>query len=72
LAPQATALVCIADGGDLVKPGAGPGGADVIIDDSFTSGRAWWDVRLDPDGKWCACDAPAVGPTESRDVCSGG
>ena len=27
---QATALVCIADGSDLVQPGAGPGGADVI------------------------------------------
>ena len=69
---QATALVCIADGSDLVDPGAGPGGADVIIDDSFTSGRASWDVRLDPDGKWRAYDAPAVGPTESRDVCPGG
>ena len=33
---QATALVCIADGSELVKPGAGPGGADVIIDDTFT------------------------------------
>jgi hypothetical protein len=69
---QATALVCIADGSDLVKPGAGPGGADVIIDDSFTSGRASWDMRLDSDGKWRAYDAPAVGPTESRDVCPGG
>jgi hypothetical protein len=28
---QAAALVCIADGSDLIKPGAGPGGADVII-----------------------------------------
>ena len=26
---QAAALVCIADGSDLVQPGAGPGGADV-------------------------------------------
>jgi hypothetical protein len=69
---RATALVCIADGSDLVQPGAGPGGADVIIDDSFTSGRASWDMRLDPDGRWRAYDAPAVGPTESRDVCDGG
>jgi hypothetical protein len=75
LAPDratATALVCIADGSDLVRPGAGPGGADVIIDDSFTSGRASWDMRLDADGRWRAYDAPAVGPSESRDVCGGG
>jgi hypothetical protein len=69
---QATALVCIADGSDLVKPGAGPGGADVIIDDSFTSGRESWDMRLDPDGKWRAFDAPAVGPTEATDICPPG
>jgi hypothetical protein len=68
----ATALVCIADGSDLVQPGAGPGGADVVIDDSFTSGRALWDMRLDPDGRWRAHDAPAQGATESRDVCTGG
>ena len=66
---QAAALVCIADGSDLVQPAAGPGGADVVIDDSFTSGRESWDMRLDPDGQWRAFDAPAVGPTESTDVC---
>ena len=66
---QAAALLCIADGSDLVHPGAGPGGADVIIDDSFTSGRESWDMRLDPDGNWRAYDAPAVGPTEAADVC---
>ena len=65
----ATATVCIADGSDLVHPGAGPGGADVIVDDAYTSGRSAWDMRLDPDGKWRAYDAPAVGPTESSDVC---
>jgi hypothetical protein len=69
---RATALVCIADDSDLVHPGAGPGGADVIIDDSFTSGRSSWDMRLDPDGHWRAYDAPAVGPTESSDVCPDG
>lgn len=65
----ASATVCIADGSDLVHPGAGPGGADVIVDDAYTSGRSAWDMRLDPDGKWRAYDAPAVGPTESSDVC---
>lgn len=65
----ATATVCIADGSDLVHPGAGPGGADVIVDDAYTSGRSAWDMRLDPDGQWRAYDAPAVGPTESSDVC---
>ena len=66
---SATATVCIADGSELVHPGAGPGGADVIVDDAYTSGRSAWDMRLDPDGKWRAYDAPAVGPTESSDVC---
>lgn len=65
----ASATVCIADGSDLVHPGAGPGGADVIVDDAYTSGRSAWDMRLDPDGQWRAYDAPAVGPTESSDVC---
>lgn len=68
----ASATVCIADGSDLVHPGAGPGGADVVIDDSYTSGRSAWDMRLDPDGRWRAYDAPAVGPTESSDVCPAG
>ena len=66
---QATAVVCIADGSKLVQPGAGPGGANVIVDDAYTSGRSSWDLRLDPDGQWRAYDAPAVGPTESKDVC---
>lgn len=68
----ATATVCIADGSDLVHPGAGPGGADVIVDDAYTSGRSAWEMRLDPDGQWRAYDAPAVGPTESSDVCPAG
>jgi hypothetical protein len=66
---QATAVVCIADGSKLVQPGAGPGGANVIVDDAYTSGRSSWDMRLDPDGQWRAYDAPAAGPTESTDVC---
>jgi hypothetical protein len=66
---RATALVCIADGTVLFIPGAGPGGADVIVDDSYVSGREAWDVHLDPDGIWRPHAAPAVGPTESRDVC---
>jgi hypothetical protein len=69
---SASAMVCIADGSALVHPGAGPAGADVIVDDSYTSGRSAWDMRLDPDGKWRVYDAPAVGPTESSDVCPAG
>ena len=68
----ATATVCIADGSDLVHPGVGPGGADLIVDDAYTSGRSAWDMRLDPDRQWRAYDAPAVGPTESSDVCPAG
>jgi hypothetical protein len=65
----ASVLLCLADGSVVVKPGAGPGGADVIVDDSFTSGRESWKMRLDADGNWRAYDAPAVGPAEARDVC---
>jgi hypothetical protein len=68
---RATATVCVADGSKLVQPGAGPGGADVIIDDTYMSGREAWDVRLDPDGVWRAYDAPVVGSTEATDVCPG-
>jgi hypothetical protein len=66
---RATVQLCYADGSRLVKPGAGPGGADVIIDDTFGSGREAWDMRLDADGKWRAYAAPAVGPHEASDVC---
>lgn len=70
-ADSATALVCIADGSRLVKPGAGPGGAEVVIDESYVSGRETWDIRLDPDGRWRVYDASASGPSESRDICPG-
>jgi hypothetical protein len=69
---RATATVCIADGSRLVKPEAGPGGADVVIDDTYTSGRESWDMRFDDDGRWRVYDAPAVGPTEATDICPGG
>ena len=68
-ATAASATVCIADGSRLVKVGAGPGGADVIVDETFGSGRETWDIRLDADGRWRVYDASATGPTESRDVC---
>ena len=67
---RASAVVCIADGSKLVLPS--PGGHDVIIDGAYGSGREAWDMRLDPDGKWRVYDAPASGPTESRDVCPAG
>lgn len=66
---QAAVIVCIADGSVRLKPGVGPGGADVVVDDAFVSGRSSWDMRLDPDGVWRAHDGSAFGPTESRDVC---
>jgi hypothetical protein len=69
---RATATVCIADGSRLVRPGIGPGGADVIVDDTFGSGRETWDMRLDADGTWRAYGAPASGPTETSDVCPAG
>ena len=68
-ASSASAVVCIADGSRLVMPGAGPGGADVVIDETYGSGRETWDIRLDADGRWRVYDAPASGPTESRDAC---
>jgi hypothetical protein len=71
-AGRATAVVCIADGSKLVQPGAGLGGADVIVDGSFVSGRESWEMRLDPDGRWRLYEAPALGPTEATDICPAG
>jgi len=65
----ATATVCLADGSKLVLPGAGPQGADVIIDDQYVSGREAWELRLDADGQWRAYSAPVIGVTEESDVC---
>lgn len=66
---QATATVCIADGSKLVRPGASPDGSDVIVDGAYASGREAWDMRLDDYGVWRPYGAPAVGPTESKDIC---
>ena len=55
-ARTATVVTCIADGSRLVRPGAGPVGADVIVDDKFTSGRDRLSFVLDPDGVWRAHD----------------
>jgi hypothetical protein len=66
---RAIAIVCIADGSKLVRPGVGPGGADVIVDGTYVSGRSVWDVRLDGDGTWRVYDAPAQGTSEEKDVC---
>jgi hypothetical protein len=68
-ATKAIVAMCVADGSKLVMPGAGPGGADVVVDGTYVSGRESWDVRLDDDGVWRTYAAPAVGATESRDVC---
>jgi hypothetical protein len=68
---KATAVVCIADGSKLVRPGAAPDGGDVIVDGAYVSGRERWELRLDA-GVWRVYDAPAVGPTEARDVCPAG
>jgi hypothetical protein len=66
---RATAIVCIADGSKLVKPAAGPGGADVVVDDTYTSDRESWDVRLDADGRWRVYGGAPVGATEAKDIC---
>jgi hypothetical protein len=69
---QATATVCFADGSKLVDPGAGPNGANLIIDGAFVSGREAWDMRLEQDGVWRVHDAPVIGTTEVTDVCPAG
>lgn len=66
---QATVAVCIADGSKLVDPGAGPDGADLIVDDAYVSGREAWDMRLGDDGIWRIHDGPVIGTTEATDVC---
>lgn len=65
----ATAVVCIADGSKLVMPGTGPDGSDVIVDGEYVSGRESWDMRRGDDGTWRVHSAPAMGPSESSDVC---
>jgi hypothetical protein len=75
LAPDsksATAMVCYADGSKLVRPGAGPGGADVIIDGTYGSAHEAWDMRLDVDGVWRMYRGPLVGVKESKDICPAG
>lgn len=67
----ATMVTCIADGSRLVRPGAGPGGSDIVIDDKFTSGRDRWDFALGADGTWRATDGGPEGPTQGVDVCPG-
>ena len=69
---KATVTVCFADGSKLIDPGAGPGGADLIIDGAFVSGHEAWDMRLGNDGVWRAHDAPLIGTTEVSDVCPAG
>lgn len=69
---RATVTVCFADGSKLIDPGAGPDGADLIIDGAFVSGREAWDMRLGDDGVWRAHDAPLIGATEVTDVCPAG
>jgi hypothetical protein len=66
---RATAMVCYADGSKLISPGTGPDGADVVIDDTYGSGREAWDMRLDADGVWRLYWGPLVGAKESRDIC---
>ena len=69
-AKDATLISCIADGSSLVLPGAGPSGADVIIDGTRSHrGGTDRDFVLDPDGVWRAHDGGAAGPTQSTDVC---
>lgn len=66
---RATVVVCFSDDSDLVLPGGAPDGSDVVIDDTYGSGRESWDLRLDSDGVWRAYAAPALGPIETVDVC---
>ena len=66
---QATVTVCVADGSKLVDPGAGPDGADLIVDGTYVSGREAWDMRLGEDGIWRVHDGPVIGATEATDVC---
>jgi hypothetical protein len=69
---SATAMVCYADGSKLVRPGAGPGGADVVVDDAYGSAHEAWDMRLDADGGWRMYRGPLVGVKESKDICPAG
>jgi hypothetical protein len=66
---RATAIVCLADGSKLVQPGAGQDGSDLIVDDTFVSGRDAWRMELGDDGQWRAFAAPAIGEAGESDIC---
>jgi hypothetical protein len=61
--------VCEVDTGVMVEPGAGPGGADVIIDDAVVTDVFDEYVRLDSDGVWRVFRAELVTRIEGDGGC---
>ena len=65
----ASVAVCLADGAQVVRPGAGPGGADVIVNDEVHTELITLDVRLGASGAWLVNDSVSNGPVQQGDQC---
>jgi hypothetical protein len=68
-ADRASAVVCTTDGSERVRPGAGPNGVDVIVDDLFVSRRDTYDMQLDADGVWRLYGGSIIGNPSGVDLC---
>jgi hypothetical protein len=68
-ADRATGVLCNTDGSERVRPGAGPNGVDIIVDDFFVSKREAFEMRLDADGVWRLYDGHIIGNPSGVDLC---
>ena len=65
----ASVSVCLSDGAQVVRPGAGPDGADVIVNDEVHTELITLDVRLGASGTWLVNDSVSNGPVQQGDQC---
>jgi hypothetical protein len=71
---SAVVVICTDDGAVRYRPGAGPGGADVIVDDGFSSRRDGTLVQRTADGAWRIVDDAEIADFEEnfeRSICAG-
>ena len=66
---RASAVVCNTDGSERVRPGAGPNGIDIIVDDLFVSRRDTYEMQLDADGVWRLYGGSIIGNPSAVDLC---
>jgi hypothetical protein len=66
---SAQVQVCVADGRIIYKPAAGPNGADVILNDAFSSGRETETWERGTDGVWRESGFTAIEKAPGRNIC---